>query len=356
MRILIVDFEFPEPDRSSGGHRLHEIVKILVSEHEVAFLSWDYWWKWHDQDPKYEKALNEMGVSTRFVKNAAIDGQTGEFIEDFVPDVVVLSKYYIANIFYPYLSMAMPMCRTILDTVDVHFVRERRQREATGSGGDYRETEIQERSAARMVDRVWVVTPSDAEHIGGEGVAPVVVPNIHPELGEVPGRAGRSGVVFVGNYIHQPNQDAVLHLATAILPQLGVDEPVRVAGAAMEQLRHRYEGIEYLGWQDDLDGFLSSSLVGVAPLRYGAGMKGKIGDYMANGLPVVTTAVGAEGMGLTNGEDAFIVDDPSGFAESVRRLCCDEELWGRFSANGLGRVACWSPASVRERVLTAVEF
>lgn len=359
MRILIVDFEFPEPDRSSGGHRLFEIVKILAAEHEVAFLSWDYWWKWQDQDPKYERALNELGVKTKFVKNAAIDEATGKFIAEFMPEVAVLSRYYIANIFYPYLINALPMCRTILDTVDVHYMREKRQAQATGVGNNHKETELQERAAAEMVDRVWVVTPDDAKYLEKtDKVDLMVVPNIHPAaVGERKGRLGREGIVFVGNYIHQPNLDAVWFLATQIMPKLrerGIKEPIRVAGAAMEQLGRPYEGIEYLGWVEDLDGLLSSSVVGVSPLRYGSGMKGKIGSYMRCGLPVVTTSIGAEGMGLTHNVDAMIADSPEQFALDVEILLSNSLWWERISDKGSRKVAEWSPESVKKNVLESV--
>lgn len=357
MRILIVDFEFPEPDRSSGGHRLFEIVKILAAEHEVAFLSWDYWWKWHDQSPRYEKALNELGVRTCFVKNASIDEATGKFIAGFMPDVAILSKYYIANIFHSYLRSAMPSCKTILDTVDVHHVRERRQEETTGQPNSHRETEIQELAAARMADQVWVITPEDAKHFACDTV---VVPNIHPAIGvEIKSREGRKGIVFVGNYIHQPNVDAVWYLSRMVVPKLremGIGEPVIAAGAATEQLGEPQGDIEHAGWVEDLNGFLSSSLVGVAPLRYGSGMKGKVGSYMSCGLPVVSTSIGAEGMGLENWKDVIIADNASVMAEAVAMLIRDRILWERISSRGAKKVTEWTPESVGKVILEAVSL
>jgi len=76
----------------------------------------------------------------------------------------------------------------------------------------------------------------------------------------------------------------------------------------------------------------------VSPLRYGAGMKGKIGQSMAFGLPVVTTAVGAEGIGLVDGENALISDDPRTFAEAVIRLYTDELLWAKISEESLKHI------------------
>ena len=89
------------------------------------------------------------------------------------------------------------------------------------------------------------------------------------------------------------------------------------------------------GFIPDLTSYLNRMRVAVAPLRYGAGVKGKIGTAMAAGLPTVATELGAEGMGLTDGENIFVADDPQLYAEVIARLYKDESLWNHVSRSGI---------------------
>ena len=107
-----------------------------------------------------------------------------------------------------------------------------------------------------------------------------------------------------------------------------------------------------VGYAPSLTPYLETSLVSVAPLRFGSGMKGKISQAMAFGLPVVTTTVGAEGMSLESGDDVLVADDAAGLAECIVRLHEDNELWQRISDNGRRRVVeSWTRDRARERLL-----
>ena len=93
-----------------------------------------------------------------------------------------------------------------------------------------------------------------------------------------------------------------------------------------------------LGYVPDVTPYLERCRLSIVPLRYGAGVKGKINMSMSHGLPVVSTAIGCEGMFLTDGRDVLVADDPDAFADAVCRLYGDEELWERLSAAGLENV------------------
>jgi glycosyltransferase involved in cell wall biosynthesis len=360
MNILIVDFEFPEPDRSSGGHRLYHIVKILrEAGHELAFLSIDHWQLWNRQEEKYDKILNEMGVRTHRC-GWSLDQKGGQLIEEFVPDVAILSKHYMAHRLSPYLRRTMPMCRQILDTVDVHFVRERRQ-----GIPSWPETRDMELAACQAVDRVWAITPRDQAQILRENIFPLdfrIVPNIHNVKGEGFSFEERMNTVFVGNMVHDPNRDAVLYMQDDIIPRmriLGWREDFFAVGPYEYLLSQQVQldpEVNLTGYVENLDELLQRAKVGIAPLRYGAGMKGKIGSYMENGLPVVTTTVGAEGMGLTDGVDARIDDNPAHLARIAYELTEDKEQWETLRRNALAKVAEWSSESLKEVVLNAVQF
>jgi glycosyltransferase involved in cell wall biosynthesis len=170
-----------------------------------------------------------------------------------------------------------------------------------------------------------------------------VVPNIHEvaPIGTV--FEQRRDILFVGGFLHQPNEDAVIFFVREIFPlirqRLG-DVRFFVVGSnpPPHVLALNSEGVVVTGYVKDLLPYFGSSRVFVCPLRYGAGMKGKIGQSMSFGMPVVTTSVGAEGMELVDGDTALIADGPAAFADAVARLYTDEELWARLAQRSLDHI------------------
>lgn len=156
---------------------------------------------------------------------------------------------------------------------------------------------------------------------------------------------GRSGLLFVGGFQHPPNLDAVLWFVHDIWPRiLSQDREMvlRIVGSDLSEgivSVLKQPGVEVLGYVPDLTGLFAYSRMSVAPLRYGAGVKGKVGQSIAFGLPVVTTKIGAEGMALEDGKHILIADEPEEFAVAVLRLATDDELWRRLQANGRDFIA-----------------
>jgi glycosyltransferase involved in cell wall biosynthesis len=117
------------------------------------------------------------------------------------------------------------------------------------------------------------------------------------------------------------------------------------------------ENVRIAGYVPNVKPCFQSARVFVAPLRFGAGVKGKIGDALSFGLPVVTTSVGADGMGLQNGEQALIADDPREFARAVLRLYQDGELWQRLADNGYAHIEeYFSPQAIEKTILAAINL
>src|SRR5262249_38799860 len=142
----------------------------------------------------------------------------------------------------------------------------------------------------------------------------------------------RGSLLFVGGFQHAPNADAVLWFVREVRPRLLRIVPdievVLVGSSPPPEIRAFVEsiGVRLTGYVPDTAPYLDRAWVSIAPLRYGAGMKGKVGEAMAAGLPVVTTSIGAEGMELEDGVTALVADTPEAFAEAVRRLCTDDAL------------------------------
>ena len=185
----------------------------------------------------------------------------------------------------------------------------------------------------------------------------VILPNVHGvRTAPIPGVGGREDLLFIGSYRHLPNVDAVHWFSSMILPLILHKEPARFFAlgsfppSEVEALAS--ETIVVPGYLNDVSGYFDRARVFVAPLRYGAGMKGKIGMAMAMGLPVVTTSIGAEGMGLVDGVNALIADDEEGFAGAVLRLYHDDALWESLSAEGVRHVGReWSPDAMKTRLV-----
>ena len=188
--------------------------------------------------------------------------------------------------------------------------------------------------AFTFADRALAITETEKQailQIWPETVVEVV-PNVHSvHISPMPWVA-RDGLVFIGGYDHEPNVDAVMWFVQEVFPKLlGQVSDVRftILGSKPPESVKRLAGrnVNVVGWVPDPERYFEVSRIFVAPLRYGAGLKGKIGHAMSLGLPVVTTQVGAEGMGLADSIHALIADDADALSTAVARLYNDEALW-----------------------------
>ncbi len=150
----------------------------------------------------------------------------------------------------------------------------------------------------------------------------------------------RRDVAFIGGYQHPPNVDGALFFALEILPLVRQHLPdirFHIVGSnpPSELLALQNETIAVTGFVPELGPLLDRMRLSVAPLRYGAGIKGKIGTSLSHGLPCVATPLAVEGMALANEREVLVATTPAEFASAVVRGCTDAALWDRLSANGL---------------------
>jgi O-antigen biosynthesis protein len=191
-----------------------------------------------------------------------------------------------------------------------------------------------------------------------------VVQLVIPEEAQGPGFEARRDILFIGGYQHAPNVEAVLYFIREILPALrrripdvrflviGSRPPAEIQALACDH-------IQILGFQKDIAPYFNACRVMVAPLRFGAGIKGKLGTSFSYGLPVVATSIAAEGMYLEHGREVLIADAPQEFADAVTQLYTDAELWRRMSDAGRQLVReRYSPDVIRkglEQVIASAE-
>jgi len=354
-RILIIDHFLPFFDRASGSLRLFNIVKILKTlKYHITFLALN-----NNLEAIYRPVLEDLGVKTYTLSDLVTEKEdrVRKWLKTSEFDWVIIEFWQNGKIWIPLLRNVTPSTKIIVDSVDVHFVREIREaevlnnRELLDRALRNKEEEI---ATYRLADRIWVVTDRDKEAIEEHvsGVPVDIVPNIHERIHVNKTFEETSDLLFVGNFNHPPNRDAVFFFCRDILPLIKKelkDVKFYIAGNNPEDdiKALASEDVIVTGYVEDLSPYLLRSRVSVAPLRYGAGMKGKIGEALSWGLPVVTTSVGAEGMGLRDGTHVLIADNPGDFAEKVVRLYKDKELWEELSKNGKNFIEeHYSPQSV----------
>jgi GT2 family glycosyltransferase/glycosyltransferase involved in cell wall biosynthesis len=369
-RILVIDLFIPVFNRASGSLRAFQLLKMMRElGHEVTFLS-----KYPQYADEYAPYLEELGIEVIAGDPLAMQA-SGAF--DPCPlvnydqllgrrwDLAVISFWDNAEYYLPLLKKFCPETPVVVDTVDIVFLRKMREAELLPQPGAVAEAMAnKEREIAvyRKADRLWVVTDADRDAIAEyvPGISIDVVSNIHARVEEQKTYAASKDLFFVGNFWHKPNVDAMAVFCHLVFPLIHAKRPdikLKIAGDNAPPGLKRYESdaIQFLGHVPDLAGLLRSSRISIAPLRFGAGMKGKIGEALSWGVPVVTTTIGAEGMHLVDGEDALIANSPAAFADAVLRLYEDEALWTRLSRNGPVKVQNnWGCDIVKDRLAEAL--
>jgi glycosyltransferase involved in cell wall biosynthesis len=263
-------------------------------------------------------------------------------------DAVMLVRVTVAFELIEQVRACCPRARIIFNTVDLHFLREQRLAELqTGRPRSRRSEELrnQELAVIARADTTIVISPVEQALLARE--APGARVRVIPILREIPGRtadfAERSDLVFVGGFRHQPNIDAMVWFCAEIWPAIRRQIPqigLTIIGSNMapEVQALEGDGVRVLGFVEDLDPIFNRARISVAPLRYGAGQKGKVVTSLGYGVPCVLTPVAAEGLGLEDDEGALLAETPADFADAVVRLYQDAELWQRLSDGGLQRV------------------
>ncbi|APF18254.1 Glycosyltransferase, GT2 family [Caldithrix abyssi DSM 13497] len=368
-RILVADPFLPLWDKASGSLRLFNYLKILKKQgNHITFIA-----RVGSTDPKYKHTLQQLGIEVYENDERALNF-AGFVVNRKLPeipyktifkerrfDVAILSFWHAAFYYMELIREMSPTTKVIVDTVDIHFVREFREAKLKKDKrleSEAKRKKQQELAVYRKADRLWVVTEEDRKHIEKYvGNMPIdIVPNIHEPVVVEKAFDQTRDLLFVGNFSHPPNIDAVTYFASKIFPEIKKtlnDVKFYVVGnnPPPEIKALQSEDVIVTGYVADLDPYLIKARISVSPLRYGAGMKGKIGQALSYGLPVITTSIGAEGMNLVHGEHVLIADDPEKFAEETIRLYRDRGLWKKLSRSGKQYVEQkWGPASVENKL------
>ena len=342
-RILVVDATLPDPTRDSGSLRMCGILRILDAQGwSIAFHPDDG----RDDAPGIDR-IGQLGCE---VLNRRDIGSLPDWLARHGRDLhaVMLCRHTVAGQYSDLVRRHAPRARLLFDTVDLHFLREERAARLGGHAAVAQQASQSRRSELALIeqaDTTFVVSPFEKELL--ERLAPAakvdLLSNIHAVHGSRHGHGERRDLVFIGGSGHPPNVDALRWIAGDILSRLREIMPdlrIHALGDMPEPLRRELAspGLEFHGRVPDLAPWLDRCLASIAPLRFGAGVKGKINMAMSHGVPVIATTLAIEGMQLRDGHDVLVADDEFAFVDATRRLHDDPALWDALSRHGMENV------------------
>ena len=340
-RVLVLDHCTPTPDEDAGSVNVFNIMLLLREmDCQVTFIPEDNFCYL----PKYTLALQRIGVEVLYAPYVtSVKNHLRECGGRYA--VVFLVRPGVAERNLDAVKQFCPMAKTVFHTVDLHFLRMMREaaiKDSVEINATAAEMKRKELFLIAATDVTTVVSRTELELLNA--CMPAQTIRLLPFSQDIPGTtsgfANRRDIMFVGGYQHAPNGDAVHFFIDEVMPLLremlpGVKFHAVGSKPPREILDLASDDVIIAGYIENLNAMMDTMRVSVAPLRFGAGVKGKISSALASGLPVVATTLGAEGMSLTAGTNVLLADDAHGMARVIAALYNDEALWNSLSQAGL---------------------
>ena len=347
--LLIIGAVWVEPNSSAAGKRMLQLIaQFLERDYKITFAS---------PAQKNEKAIdlissgiNEVAIE---LNNASFD----VFVKELNPTIVLFDRFMMEEQFGWRVAENCPQAIRILDTEDLHCLRKTRElclkQQVHFSVEELLKQDITKREIAAILRCDFSLIISTFEmtllkntfHIA-ENIL-MYLPFLFDEITDSQQKKWQSfeereHFIFIGNFFHKPNVDAVLTLKnkvwTAIRKQLPKAE-IHIYGAYVNQqiqeLHNKKEGFIVKGFVEDANEVVENAKVVLAPLNYGAGIKGKLTEAMLCGTPSVTSTIGVEGMAGDFPWNGFVADDFSNFALKSAELYTNKPFWEQAQLNGI---------------------
>ena len=337
--VVVIDDAVPRPDTNAGSQTIFSIVKYL-SENNVRVI---FWGSEFNVEPKYVNSLRQLGVETHSPKEDFFSWF--DECEQYI-DTVLISRPLVATRFIPYLRDKFHG-KLVYYTHDLHYLRMKRAEEMNyKSNAAWQSASMQEVEFNIFANVDLILSPSDVEtriirDILPEREVATVTPYMYEDdqIIRVGSYENQRYLLFVGGFSHEPNVDAVHFLINEIMPSIWLRQPnlvLMVVGSDFPiALRHNLnEKIKILGHVGDLTDIYLGAFASICPLRFGAGVKGKVIESLRYGIPVITSRTGIEGTYLEDGQELLIADSPTQYSNSVSRLLESKDLWNKLSING----------------------
>lgn len=346
-KLLIIGFVWPEPKSSAAGSRMMQLIN--------AFKKRDYAITFVSSALKNDKSFNldNLGVSQAEIElnSSSFD----EFVKKLNPDVVLFDRFMTEEQFGWRVEEQCPDALKILDTEDLHCLRKAREqayKDKNPFSKSYLFNETAKREIASILrcDLSLIISEAEMDILKNwfkiDDVLLCYLPFMLKEISDkeqalLPKFDQRNHFIFIGNFLHPPNYDALIHLKKSIWPGIRQKLPeaeLHIYGAyssrKIDQFHDKKEGFFIKGFADDVQKAMSKSRVCLVPLLFGAGLKGKMIDAMLYGTPCISTSIGAEGLYGNLAPNGFVKDDWQNFIENAIQLYTNESMWYEKQNNG----------------------
>ena len=341
--LLIIGKVWPEPSSSAAGIRMTQLIDFYQTlSYQITFAS-------TAKESEFQIDLKRLDISTKAIElnSSSFD----VFISKLAPEVVIFDRFMTEEQFGWRVMEQCPDAFRILNTEDLHFLRRARQTSIKITG-DLSNVELRTDDATREITSIYrsdltlLVSDIEMELLNSEFQVPKSILFHLPVFAEksitsIPSFDSREGFMFIGNFYHEPNWDALRFLKESIWPKIRLKLPaavLNVYGAYPSQkvldFHNPKQGLLVHGRVEDAVELTLKSRVSLAPLRFGAGIKGKLLEAMSAGTPSVTTLIGAEGMADTQNWCGTATDDVDQFVNSAVSLYTDEVFWKESQTRG----------------------
>lgn len=361
MKILIIGKVWPEPNSSAAGRRMKQLIALLRYRGEVHFACANAF-------TGHEIDLESMGVTIQQI--TLNDDSVDMYFKDLNPDLVVFDRFLTEEQYGWRIMEHCPDAIRVLNTEDLHFLRKTRQKFVKATNRiavdttvlDFQnEDTMRELASIYRSDLTLIISPFEMELLQQEMQVPGELLAYLPLFTEqktedaVPFEE-RTNFLFIGNTLHEPNADAIRMLVEHVWPELRkqcTNAELIIAGAYpsqhIMQLNNEKNRIKVVGHVSDTDALYKTVRVSLIPLRYGAGIKGKIIETLEYGVPFVSTSIGTEGMFFGEDWEECIADDWGTFVQKAISHYCDMTKWESYRKSGKEHLQTYFSQSLFEQ-------
>jgi len=343
-KLLVIGYVWPEPNSSAAGSRMMQLLEFFQSkDYQITFAT------------TAAKTIHMVNLDELGIKSVAIELNNTSFdtfIKDLNPKAVMFDRFMMEEQFGWRVNVICPDALRILDTEDLHFLRNLRELQYKNPQIEKSDSELSDLAKRELAsiyrcDLSLIISEQEMTLLIEKYLLPASLLFYLPFLiettkySELPNFEDRQHFISIGNFRHQPNYNAVLYLKEEIWPLIKSKLPeaeMHIYGAypsqKVTQLHNPKERFLVKGWAKNSEEVVSKARVNLAALRFGAGLKGKLIESMQCGTPSVTTSIGAEGINDDNTWNGFIEDSPESFASAAVELYTNKESWIKAQKKG----------------------
>ena len=390
-QVLIIGYVWPEPNSSAAGSRMMQLMMAMQSQ------GWPITFASPAQPSEHMINLDELGIASQNIElnQSSFD----HYITELNPDLVIFDRFMMEEQFAWRVEKFCPEALRVLNTEDLHSLREARHKlmkkeavldlsnPAQRAQHLHTDLAVREIAAIHRCDLTLMISPVEVELLIKHFQVPeqqlmylpfMLTPLTANEIKQLPSFEQKQHFITIGNFRHAPNWDIVLQLKQHIWPLIRKQLPqveMHIYGAypppKATQLHNVKQGFLIKGWAEDAKAVMKNARLCLAPIRFGAGIKGKLSDAMECATPSITTTTGSEGMLLGDDELPWsgeimttqeMIDNPQAFADLAVKAYQDKPAFLLYQKNGFERLknqydlAYWQPRFIDKLIVQKSQY